>query len=81
VSLTLSSCKVHVPPERELCGVNNEGSLSCNDPRLKIPDYFRGVQVGDLCTNARDYNAVFKYVSDMRMKLIKCERKLNQRGR
>lgn len=72
--LTISSCKNYKPPKVELCGVTQDGDLACNDPRLDNSDYFRIPEVGDLCTNANDYEKMRSYCINLRTKLIKCER-------
>jgi len=49
--------------------------MACNDPRVGEDSYLREYQLNYICTNAADYKAVYNYVSDMRAKLIKLERK------
>lgn len=72
----LSSCKRYSPPETELCAAYPaENILVCNAPYSDPQDYEREIELGDLCTNPRDYQRIREYAIDLREKLIRCERK------
>lgn len=77
-TLLASSCEtLYAPPKAELCVVTAEGDGACNDKRLPEDkqSYFRALKKGDIATNPDDYKNQFNYCSDIREKLIKCERK------
>lgn len=63
------------PPKTELCGIStNLDDLICNDTRLPLgaQDYRRSMKVGDLCTNADDFEALKKNNIAIRQKLYEC---------
>lgn len=74
VLILSNSCKRYEPPETELCAYAPDASLVCNAPYADPEDYERLPEVGDLCTNPRDYQRIREYAIDLREKLIRCER-------
>lgn len=65
------------PPPVELCGISvSLNDLICNDPRLPVEsqNYKRAPKVGDLCTNADDFELIKKDNIELRTKLYKLEK-------
>jgi hypothetical protein len=75
----LNSCKTPYPfPKLETCIHNEDNSAECADLRLpKNEQSYSKVELKNyICTNPDDYGSAFNYCSDLREKLVKCEKGL-----
>lgn len=73
----LSSCKTNYPfPVLETCIHNIDNSAECADLKLpKSEQSYTKIELENyICTNPKDYEKAFLYCSDLREKLIKCEK-------
>jgi hypothetical protein len=74
-----NTCDKHKPPKVELCVSGDDYLFLCNDQRIDPPDYELEYPVNYACTNIDDYRLINNYCTDLRSKLIKCERDLKNR--
>lgn len=81
LTLTLSlgsSCKEnHQPPSLKICATAKSQGFLCNDQKLEEgkQDFFEPYQSGYICTDERNFNALYGYCAELRKSLIKCDRK------
>jgi hypothetical protein len=75
----VSSCETpHAPPKVETCIHNYDNSAECSDLRLPQSEqsYNKSELENYICTNPKDYESMYLYCSDLREKLVKCEKGL-----
>ena len=81
--LSAASCERHVPPKAELCISGDQDLFLCNDPRRNEGerDYdltYPEDTLNYICTNPADYNSLKGYCTDLRTKLINCEKQVKK---
>lgn len=79
ILLSAASCERYEPPKTELCIAGDQALFLCNDPRRNEGerDYdlvYPEDTLNYLCTNPADYAKLKDYCTDLRTKLINCEK-------
>lgn len=75
--VSINSCRtLYSPPKVETCIHNADNSAECVDLRLsKSEQSYTKIELENyICTNPKDYESMYLYCSDLREKLIKCEK-------
>lgn len=77
--LSLASCESYPPPKTELCISGDQDLFLCNDPRRDEDEQDYDLMYPEdtlnyLCTNPADYAKLKDYCTDLRTKLINCEK-------